>query len=377
MSDELGELLDSLEVFVRRYVVLDEAQATASVLWVVHSWAIDAAHATPYLHIYSAEPESGKTRLLEVLHELVREPLLTMNISDAALFRAIDSKGPTLFFDEVDAVFSRKAQERGMKEDLRALLNSGYRRGAVVLRMGGGNNTQLQEFRVFGAKALAGLGTLPATLQSPCIPLELKRRRMTEPVDDFYPGDVAKETERLRAQVESWTLVRIDTLRAARPDRVDGIRDRTMEVWRPLLAIAELDGEAWSVRAHRAVLSLSANVDEEPSWGLVLLEDVRTVFEKREILRISTLELIFALARFEESPWGEWWIDSYTERPNRTAARRLAQLLRPYGIRSRPVRIGEDVAKGYRREDFLDAWERFLTVSRPGLHRLHRSQPRR
>jgi hypothetical protein len=31
------------------------------------------------------------------------------------------------------------------------------------------------------------------------------------------------------------------------------------------------------------------------------------------------------------------------------------------------VRIGEDVAKGYRRQDFVDAWERFLTGSRVGV----------
>ena len=105
---ELAQLLDAVEVFIRRYVVVDEAQATALALWVAHTWAIEAAHATPYLFVSSAEPESGKTRLLEVLHELVREPLSTMNISDAALFRAIDAQQPTLFFDEVDAIFNEE-----------------------------------------------------------------------------------------------------------------------------------------------------------------------------------------------------------------------------------------------------------------------------
>jgi hypothetical protein len=77
-------------------------------LWLVHSHAADAADCTPYAHVTSAEKRSGKTRLLEVLELLVREPLLVANISDAALFRAITEKSPTLLFDEIDAIFGAR-----------------------------------------------------------------------------------------------------------------------------------------------------------------------------------------------------------------------------------------------------------------------------
>ena len=364
MSVELAALLERTELFIRRYVVVDEAQATALVLWVVHTWAIDAAHATPYLFVTSAEPECGKTRLLEVLRELSRVPLSTMNISDAALFRAIDAKRPTLFFDEVDSIFNQKARERGVREELRALLNSGYRRGELVYRMGGGNHTTLESFAVFGAKALAGLGSLPPTLTSRCVRIELKRRRQGEPVEDFYPEDVAVEAGQLRSELEEWTTSALETLRSIRPARVEGLRDRTMEVWRPLLAIVEFDGEPWSARARRAALALTTGEEEDPSLGLLLLEDVRSVFAERDTARLSTVDLIVYLGRREESPWGEWWLDDKAELPTRSAPRRLAQLLRPYGVRSQTVRIGDDTAKGYRREDFEDPWERFLP-SRP------------
>jgi hypothetical protein len=357
---ELGKLLDGVEVFLRRYVVLDEAKATAISLWTAHTHAIGAAQATPYLFVTSAEPESGKTRLLEVLHGLVPEPLLTMNISDAALFRAIHSKQPVVFFDEVDSIFSPKARERAFRADLQALLNAGYRRGQLVIRMGGANRTTLETFRVFGPKALAGLGTLPPTLASRCIRIELKRRRLTEPVEDFYPDDVADEAKQLRENLTRWAAVAIDALRAARPVRVEGVRDRTMEVWRPLLAIAELAGGPWSARARRAVVGLTGGEEDDPSLGLLLLDDLRTVFRERDAERLSTADVILYLARLEESPWGEWWIDPKTEAPSRTAPRRLAQLLRPYGISPGNVRVDENVARGYKREDFFDAWERFL-----------------
>jgi Protein of unknown function (DUF3631) len=367
-AHDLAALLDAVELFLRRFCVIDDGQASAATLWVAHTHAIDAAMATPYLYASSAEPESGKTRLLEALRELVRNPIMTMNVSDAALFRTLDEREPTLFFDEADAVFNPKARERGHRDDLRALLNAGYRRGELVLRMGGGNNNQLQTFRVFGPKALAGLGTLPPTLASRCIPITMKRRRADEPVEDFIPGDLADETTELRLQLEAWATDSLDGLKSARPDRIEGLRDRSNEVWRPMLAIAELAGEAWAARARRAAVALAAGDDDNPSWGLLLLADCHTVFEEQGAERIATADLVRHLGSLEESPWAEWWIEVKTDEPLRSAPRRLAQLLRPYGIHSHTVRLDEErTAKGYRREDFADAWERFLGVSRPSV----------
>jgi Protein of unknown function (DUF3631) len=362
----LAEVLDSLERFVRRFVVIDEAQAAAVVLWVAHAWAIDAAHATAYLHATSAELESGKTRLLEVLHELVPKPLSTMNISDAALFRAIASVGPTLFLDEVDAVFNARTMKTGAKDELRSLLNAGYRRGQLVYRMGGGNHTTLESFQVFCAKALAGLGSLPGTLASRCIRIEMKRRRADEPVEDFIPDDFADVTPVLRAELEAWATSAVASLRGMPSVKVEGLRDRQNEVWRPLLAIARLAGDDWAARARRAAVALAVGeTSDEPSLGLLLLTDAHSVFKGRKVTRIATGDLIAALCLVDESPWAEWWLDAKTGAPNRTGPRKLAQLLRPYGIRPQVVRIGDETPRGYRREDFVDAWERFLIQPRP------------
>jgi hypothetical protein len=116
-------LLDDVRTFIRRFVVLDDAQAVAATLWAAHTHVFDAFGCTPYLAITSAEKRSGKTRLLEVLELLVREPPQTANISDAALFRVVAERSPILLMDEVDSIF--KSRER---EELRGLLNAGYRR---------------------------------------------------------------------------------------------------------------------------------------------------------------------------------------------------------------------------------------------------------
>ncbi|MDA2953622.1 MAG: topoisomerase, partial [Actinomycetota bacterium] len=64
---DLGELLQTVKRYLRRYVVLSDPQATACTLWVAHAHAFAAAEATPYLNVTSAVKQCGKTRLLEVL----------------------------------------------------------------------------------------------------------------------------------------------------------------------------------------------------------------------------------------------------------------------------------------------------------------------
>jgi hypothetical protein len=66
---------------------------------------------------------SGKTRLLDVLELLVANPWRVITPSEAVVFRKIDADSPTLLLDEVDAIFSPKAN--GTTEGLRALLNAG------------------------------------------------------------------------------------------------------------------------------------------------------------------------------------------------------------------------------------------------------------
>ena len=57
-----------------RYIVMGGTQHDAVALWVAHTHAFDVAGSTPYLAVNSAEPESGKTQLLEVLEAIVARP---------------------------------------------------------------------------------------------------------------------------------------------------------------------------------------------------------------------------------------------------------------------------------------------------------------
>ncbi len=215
-------ILEDVRGFVRRFVVLSDGQADTVALWIAHSHVSDVFSCTPYLAITSPEKRSGKTRLLEVLDLLVREPLPTANISDAALFRVIDDRQPTLLIDEVDAVFSRKSP----REELRGILNAGYRRGAPVHRMGGANNTTLQTFSVYCPKAFAGIGDcLPDTISDRAIPIRLKRRTRGATIERFRHRDVSPAGQGLRERLEEWLEPQEDVLLDSRPDLPDELDD--------------------------------------------------------------------------------------------------------------------------------------------------------
>src|SRR5437016_12829440 len=95
-----AEILDDVRAFLCRFVAFSEPeQADAVALWVAHTHAFEAAEATPRLSIRSVEKQSGKTRLLELLDLLVREPLSVASISASAMFRLIAEGPVTLLID--------------------------------------------------------------------------------------------------------------------------------------------------------------------------------------------------------------------------------------------------------------------------------------
>lgn len=108
--------------------------------------------------------------------------------------------------------------------------------------------------------------------------------------------------------------------------------------------------EPQSFGAGDAAPSWSRNDVQRPALRLRLLIDCRTAFADVEVLQ--TMTLIERLQADPEGPWAD------------LSPVRLAALLREYGIGSAEIRFPAPVGcvKGYRRVDFRDAWERYLSV---------------
>jgi hypothetical protein len=352
-----AELLDGLARFVRRFVVLTDAQAVLVALWIVHTYALDAADCTPYLSITSAELRSGKTRLLEVLALLVARPWLTGRVTPAVLVRKVAAETPALLLDESDAAFRG---DREYAETLRGVLNAGFRRGGVAsVCVGQGANLTYRDFPVFGAKAIAGIGNLPDTVADRSIPIELKRRRPSEAVERFRLRKVGPEALPLQSAAAAWAEAHLKALAEAEPELPDDLDDRAQDITEPLLAIAEEVGGEWPERARSAAIELltGEHRQDAESLGIQLLRDIRKAFDaKKSEDRVATGKLLEQLLKPDDAPWRSL-------RGEPLDATKLARLLKPYRIRPEKLRDGSDTFRGYRRASFEDAWERYLPTT--------------
>jgi Protein of unknown function (DUF3631) len=203
-----------------------------------------------------------------------------------------------------------------------------------------GPSQSLVSFKVFGAKALAGIKDLPDTISDRAIPIRLQRRAPSEIVERFRRREAEEAGEPLGSWARSWAEHRVPQLTEGRPALPDELNDRAQDAWEPLLAIADLAGGDWPLAARRAAVALSgADATENDSHGVRLLADVRAIFVAESLDRISSATLADELHGLEEAPWGEWYGRPITQRG-------IAKLLGDYGIRSRTVRFDDETTEG-------------------------------
>jgi hypothetical protein len=91
-------VLSEVESFLRRYVAATDAEIILISAWVVHTHMMKAAKSTPYLAITSAEKQSGKSRLLEVLELVVHKPWMTGRVTAACSPGRLMPSAPPYFW---------------------------------------------------------------------------------------------------------------------------------------------------------------------------------------------------------------------------------------------------------------------------------------
>ncbi|MDA8362974.1 MAG: DUF3631 domain-containing protein [Gammaproteobacteria bacterium] len=344
-------LLDELASVFRRFVVLPDHGDTIAALWALHSYAFDRGHITPILVIDSPEKGCGKTTLRDVLAQLVRSALSTDGISSAAVFRIIEKWRPTLLLDDFDS-WGRE------NEELRGVLNTGYRKGGAYVRCVG-DDSEPRGFLTFAPKCINLIGRLHPTLHDRAVTITMRRKLRGEAVESLHGFD----GEELRRKCARLVQDNGHHIEVGNPAMPQGLFNRQADNWRPLLVLAEIAGGQWPEKARRAALAaVNSNTDNE-SLGVALLADIREIFGARSADRLPTDMLIRHLVAIEEKPWGDL-------RGNPIDSRSLARLLRPFGILPGTIRIGEKTVKGYHLDRFEDAFGRYLasesvTTSQP------------
>jgi hypothetical protein len=338
---------------VRKHVVISHDHALAIALWIMLAWVHEqvATH-SPILDITSAEPESGKSTTLGLISFLLPRCVSSVEISEAALYRAIELWAPSFAIDEFDSILANDD-----KAGLRSIINSGHTRGLGVIRCVGDEKTP-QVFKTFAPKCIGMIGTrLPAATLSRCIMVELRRRKKDEHVEKFKHVDDADLAD-LRGRLLRWSMDNEETLCAATVAMPEGFENRHGDNWRLQFAIADLAGGDWGDQARAVADRIRAGSDSR-TINTRALADIRSIFcppdgiEPHE--RMSSTELVAQLSAYPDSPWSEW----RNGKPITPA--QLARLLKPYGIAPELIRLpGCTVIRGYIRGQFEDAWGRYL-----------------
>lgn len=359
--------LDEVSAFVARYVAFPTKHAlTAVALWAAHTHAAGCFYVTPRLVLDSAEPGSGKTRVLELLNLLCRHPEMTISASTAALFRLINDKPRTILFDEVDAIFNPK--NGGNYEDLRALLNAGYKRGATIARcVGDAKAMAVQRFPVFSPAALAGIaGNMPATILTRAVTIHMRRRKQSEHVEPFRERSAEREAAPIRERLAAWIADVAQDLADAEPVMPAGVVDRAAEIWEALLAVADAAGGHWPELARAACEHFTLTTATAPTFGTRLLADLRTVYAGRD--RMATTEILAALADLDAAPWADLGGGKPLD------ARRLSKELGRYGVARAVFKDPADEStRGYTtypttdNTGLADAWDRYLPAAPSAL----------
>lgn len=285
---------------------------------------------------------SCTTRVNSKLEAVVANPIQASNISSAAVYRSIERWHPTLIVDEADT-FLRDNTE------LRGILNAGHRRNAFVLRVEGDDH-EPRRFSVWCPKVIAMIGKPHATLSGRSIVVELKRKTMLEKRERFTDGCL---NDHLARKCARWAADNEGRLRSHQPSLPESLFNRTADNWIPLITIADMAGSGWQETARQLAATAAARKDGDIT-SVLLLQAIRELFEEKNADRLSSEDIVNRLANSEGSPWPEY------RNGKPISMNQVANLLKDYKVHSKQVRFGSTTRKGYMRDDFRDAFKRYL-----------------
>ncbi len=338
-------LIRELAETYTRHSVLPAGSAFALALWTILTYCYGFFKVLPILLISSPEKRCGKSTLMTTLAGLANRVLTASNISPAAMFRSVEVYNPTLLIDEGDTFLKAN-------DDLRGIINSGHTKtSAYVIRCDGEDN-EPKRFSTWCPKALAMIGNPPDTVFDRSVVVPLRRKLAGETVVP-HTRESEDYADELRQKITRFVEDNEANIRGATPPRLPTANDRQADNWAPLLAIATSISDSCLQKAIVSAVELAGDVVEEDPPSAMLLSDIRDIMKGD---RISSDDLVKALVDLDDAPWCEW------KHGKPMTKNSLARLLKPFKIKSKTIRVGNKTFKGYMRDDFDDAFSRYLPI---------------
>ncbi len=367
----LNDVLTATRAQLSQHAVLPPHAAVTLALWVMLTHFLDHVHYFGILHVVSATRESGKTRVLELLHTLAAKSWSVVSPTLSTLFRTTEALKPTIIIDEVDTIGEDKRSE------FTAFLNDGVRRGGCIPRavetQNGGHEVKV--FEIYGPKVLGSIGVnMPDATVSRTIRIIMQRASPTElqSLRSFRMDRAEKGWAGLLRSMMARAATDFGPALATKLDGgiddvptiplPDGIDGRQAQIWEPIVALADLAGGEWPALARAACVALVDGVRaaDAPDPKTRLLSDVRAYFDEVRHSYVTSDALIKHLTADESRGWQEY----HRDKPLTPHA--LARLLKPFGLKPtlrRSAELPEGRARAWSRAEFEPVWSRYVPHS--------------
>jgi len=230
-----NEVLEQVrDVYLKYCELKDTAWYSVVALWVIGTYFYHLFETYPYL-AFEGTKNTGKSKTARISTRIAFNGILSVNISDATLYRDIEALRPTFGIDEAEIL---KDPEKSKL--IRAILNAGHFKGAKVLRQEKTSKGvfHTRHYSVYSPKLIANTRGLEDTLESRTIKIIMLRAKTEK--------GLILDTE----SSEDWNYIRhlcycfalsyfkeIKEIYLNDPD-VKVANNRFNDLWSPLLSIA-------------------------------------------------------------------------------------------------------------------------------------------
>lgn len=236
-------------------------------LWIIHTYFYRDCEVTPYLHIAALTPDAGKTEIAHILSDLSYDGQIVYP-TVARMSTFLDSGKHTMILDQIENLVSSRSVDQ---DSFNALVNHGNRAG-VAWQVSGSPDRDS-----FFPKAFLGVGPsiLREALASRSIRITVRpgnesdqdnreTRQAIRPVKE-----TAKALKACIVQATSAPSIHIALANALTNKQsrtlIDGktLYNRSSQIWRPLIAIADLISSELG-KQIRVIVTSKENTEPEP-----------------------------------------------------------------------------------------------------------------
>lgn len=235
-----ADLLERLETFLRRFVVMGEDLPSLLTLWLIGTYCYTVFEYFPYLVLRSPEKRCGKSRTLDLISMLgfnAHQP--TASPTEAQIFREPREDGGVQIYDEMEGMTGDKERWSAVT----SVFNAGFHKGQVVTRYRKASQGQQKEtFETYVPRAIASISALETTLEDRSIMLMMQRLLPGQQTERFSIRRLDQQAQILRDDLHIFALTTAPMIAELYDESefpgLSGLDHRAVDLWEPLLSIA-------------------------------------------------------------------------------------------------------------------------------------------